>query len=146
MSTNGLREKPKRTGRIIAAVAAVLWAALIFILSAQPGTGVFPEHPDFLNVVAHFCLYLVFAVLIALAFNSPNSPLWKTALIALVIASLYAVSDELHQLIDNNGRFADPFDWLTDTIGAFVGAAATIWVLSAHKVKQSRARDAEKRR
>jgi VanZ family protein len=143
MSTNGLREKPKRTGRIIAAVAAILWAALIFGLSSIPGSG-FPAHPNVLNVGAHFCEYLILAVLIALAFNSPNRAFWKTALIALIIASLYGASDEVHQLF-TPGRFSDPLDWVTDTLGALVGAAATIWILSARKVKQSRARDAQKK-
>jgi VanZ family protein len=150
MSTNGLREKPKRTGRIVAGVAAALWAGLIFGLSSIPGSGVFPEHPDFLNIVAHFGLYLVLAVLLALAFNSPTRAFWKTALIALVIATLYGVSDELHQFF-TPGRSSDPFgsgkptDLIVDTLGSFIGAAGTIWVLSARKVKQSRARDAEKR-
>lgn len=143
MSTNGLREKPKRTGRIIAAVAAILWAALIFGLSSVPGNG-FPSHPNILNVVAHFCEYLIFAVLLALAFNDPKRAFWKTALTALIIASLYAASDEVHQLF-TPGRFSDPLDWVTDTLGALLGAAATIWVLSAQKVKQSRARDSQKR-
>jgi VanZ family protein len=143
MSTNGLREKPKQTGRIIAAVAAIIWAGVIFALSSIPG-GDFIPHPNALNVVAHFCEYLLLSVLIALAFNSPDRAFWKTALIALIITSLYGASDEIHQLF-TAGRSSDPLDWVTDTVGAFLGAAATIWILSARKVKQSRARDAQKK-
>jgi VanZ family protein len=148
MTPSGLREPAKNKGRRIAGIAAVLWAALIFWLSSIPGTGTFPAHPDFLNVVAHFCLYAVLAVLVALALNSPKRALWKTALIALVIAALYGVSDELHQFF-TPGRSSDPFgsgspfDLIIDTLGALVGSVATIWFISAQKVKRSRARDGE---
>jgi VanZ family protein len=144
---NGLKEKPKQTVRIIAIIAAILWAALIFWLSSIPGAD-YPQHPSFLNIVAHLCLYLVLAVFLALAFNSPKRALWKTALLALVIAALYGVSDEFHQLF-TPGRSSDPFgtgspfDLIIDTIGALVGAAATIWFLSARKVAKSRNRDKE---
>jgi VanZ family protein len=143
MPTSGLREKPKRIVRIIALVAAILWAALIFFLSSIKGSG-FPSHPNILNVIAHFGEYLVLAVLLTLALNSPGQALWKTALIALAIASLYGGSDEIHQLFVE-GRSADPLDWVTDTLGALVGAIATVWLISARKVKRSRERDAEKR-
>lgn len=142
MSTSGLREKPKRAPRVIAIIAALIWAALIFAVSHVSG-GDFPSHPSFLNIVAHFCEYTVFAVLLALALHSPGRALWKTALAALVIASLYAVSDEFHQSFIP-GRTPDPLDWLTDTLGALLGSVATVWVISARKVKQSRSRDASR--
>jgi VanZ family protein len=143
MPTSGLREKPRRTLRIVALIAAILWAALIFFLSSIPGSG-FPSHPNALNVVAHFGEYLVLAVLLTLVLNTPDRALWKTALIALAIASLYGASDEIHQMFVD-GRSSDPLDWVTDTLGALLGSVATIWVISARKVKQSRARDAGKR-
>lgn len=48
--------------------------------------------------------------------------LWLLMLAAVVIASLYGASDELHQLFVP-GRLCDPADWLTDTCGAALGAA-----------------------
>jgi VanZ family protein len=142
MTPSELKQKPKNRGRVIAAFLAVIWAAVIFCISSIPGSG-FPGHPDILNTVAHFIEYALLAVLLTLALNSPKRALWITALVALIIASLYGASDELHQLLGNNGRFADPLDWLTDTIGALVGAFGTIWFISAQKVKQSRKRDGE---
>jgi VanZ family protein len=142
MSATGLREKPRRLVRVVALVAAILWAVLIFCVSAIPGSG-FPSHPNILNVVAHFGEYLILAVLVTLVFNSPNQALWKTALIALAIASLYGGSDEIHQLFVA-GRSADPLDWAVDTVGALLGAVGTVWFISAQKVKRSRARDAER--
>jgi len=141
VSPSDLKEKPRNTRRIIAGIAAVAWAALVFIASAIPGND-YPPHPEPLNIVAHFCLYLMFAVLLTLAFNGPKRALWISALIALVVASLYGISDEVHQLFVP-GRSSDPMDWLVDTTGALVGATATIWLLSARKVKKSRARDGE---
>ena len=142
MPDSGLREKPKRTLRIITAVAAVLWAALIFFLSSIPGSG-FPPHPDILNSIAHFFMYCALVILVTLALNSPKRALWKTALIAIVICSLYGASDEFHQSF--TGRNCDIFDWIIDTVAAIVGAGATIWFISSRKVKSSRARDAEKK-
>lgn len=40
---------------------------------------------------------------------------------AVALASLYGVTDELHQLFVP-GRMCDPADWLTDTLGATLGA------------------------
>jgi VanZ family protein len=136
---SGLREKPKNTLRIIAAIAAVLLAVAIFIVSGIPSDSL-PKGPSFLTTVAHFCEYLLLAILLTVAINAPKRALWITAVIALVLASLYGVSDEVHQMFVP-GRNPDPLDWLTDTLGALVGAIATIWFISARKVKRSRQRD-----
>jgi VanZ family protein len=141
MSHNDLRDKPKMTLRIVAALGAVIWAALIFGLSAIPGDG-YPEHPGFLNYIAHFGEYLILAVPITLALHSQKRALWKSALIALLIASVYAVSDEFHQYFVP-GRDCNPIDWAVDTLGALVGAIGTIFYLSFKKVQHSRARDGE---
>ncbi|MCL2339642.1 MAG: VanZ family protein [Actinomycetia bacterium] len=143
MAGNGLTPKPHSGGRIIAAVLAVLLAAAIFFCSSLPGSS-FPAHPDFLNTVVHFFSYLALAVLVTLALNSPRRKLWLTALLALIIVSLYGASDEIHQLFVA-GRVADPLDWLTDTLGALIGAVATIWVISARRVRRSRQRDNQTR-
>jgi len=81
-------------------------------------------------------------VLLTLTLNSPKRALWLTGLLAVIIASLYGASDEFHQIF-TPGRTPDVFDWLTDTAGAFVGAAVTVWFLSARKVKRSRRRDSK---
>jgi len=148
MPASELREKPRQTVRIIATIAAVVWAIVIFILSTIPASG-YPSHPGFLNYVAHFFEYAIFAVLLTLAINSPKRALWKTAVIAMLIASLYAITDELHQYLANlyfdSGRHGDPIDWLTDTVGAIVGASAAVWFISSRKVKASRAKDAKRK-
>ena len=140
MPDSGIREKPKKLPRIIAWVLVVLWAALIFFLSSIPGTG-FPSYPEPLNVVAHFVLYMVLGILLTRALGYSKMPLWKVALIAIAIASLYGVSDEFpqHYVPD---RIMDPMDWVVDTLGAITGAIVTIFYLSSKKVSRSRKKDA----
>lgn len=142
MPQSSLKGKARNTRRIIFAALAALWAVAIFVASSIPSSGL-PSGLGFWTSVAHFCEYLVLAVLLTLALQSDKRALWKTALLALVIASLYGASDEFHQLFVS-GRNSDPLDWVVDTIGALVGSAATVWVISAQKVKRSRMRD-EKR-
>lgn len=113
--------------RIVATTLVALCAIAIFIFSHIPGAS-YPPHPGFLNYIAHFCEYAVFAVLIAIALTGGKLKPWQVAIIALAIASAYAVSDEIHQYFIP-GRVADPMDWLTDTLGATLGVIITTLVL-----------------
>ncbi|MEC4272010.1 VanZ family protein [Adlercreutzia sp. R25] len=130
----------------------MLWAAVIFFMSAHAGsdfdgTGplaaikrwlvglvapVFGPETDIVNVAAHFTEYLVFGVLLFLAAHQtwPNAKTVQLALIAIALASLYAVTDEFHQSFVP-GRLCDPADWLTDTLGAALGASAAATLSSA---------------
>ncbi len=54
---------------------------------------------------------------------------WTRVVIAIVLATLYGVSDEFHQLFVP-GRSADRYDVLADCIGATMGAAIG-WFASA---------------
>jgi len=139
MRSDSLREKPKQTPRVVAAVLAVLVAVAIFIGSSIPGS-LSPAHPEFLNVIGHFSEYFLLAALITVATNAPQRKLWIAALIGIAIASLYGVSDEFHQLFVP-GRTSDQMDWVTDTVGALFGAATAVWVISARIVNRSRRRD-----
>ena len=141
MSSSGLRKEQKRLPQVIAWVLVIVWAAVIFTLSSIPGTS-YPSHPEPLNVVAHFLLYFAFAVLVTYALGHSKLSLWKVALIAIAIASLYCASDEFHQSFVDF-RNSDIMDWFVDTIAAIVGTAATIFYLSAKKVSHSRRRDGE---
>jgi VanZ family protein len=125
----------------VAAIGAILWATLIFMLSAIPGDS-YPSHPGFLNYIAHFCEYAIFTALLLVAIHGDKRKLWLSALIAIVIASLYGSSDELHQFFVPN-RDSSPIDWLTDTIGAIAGGAITIFFISFRIVKRSREKDAK---
>lgn len=148
---------PQRRQLILSWTLVALWAAVIFFMSAHAGSDfdgegplaaikrwlvglaapVFGPDTDIVNVVAHFTEYLVFGVLLLLAVRRTWPALgWgKLALIAIAVASLYAITDELHQSFVP-GRMCDPADWLTDTLGATLGSfAAALFAARAHSAR-----------
>jgi VanZ family protein len=73
----------------------------------------------------HFSGYAVLGFLLARAFRSEGLS-WATAAVgAIVVTSLYGVSDELHQMFTPL-READVRDWMADTLGGLVGAGVHI--------------------
>ncbi|HKQ71583.1 MAG TPA: VanZ family protein [Polyangiaceae bacterium] len=100
------------------------WAALIFALSSVPGR----KFPDLkvlsYDKVLHGGVYAVLGALCFLAIRKTWS-LRTSWLIgaSVVAATLYGVSDELHQSFVP-GRSVDMFDVLADCIGSLVGSAA----------------------
>lgn len=106
----------------------VLYAALIFALSAQ-------SHPlPFLPPVIwghdkllHLAEYAVLGGLIARALRLGGRRPARVLVLALLAASLYGASDELHQKFVPD-RTADPRDWAADTAGAALGAAAVTFL------------------
>ena len=108
------------------ALPAVLWAALIFVASAQSQL---PQAPlGLLDVLlkkgAHLAEYAILAVLIyrGLRPGTPARP-WPRTALAWALATLYAVSDEVHQSF-RPGRVATPVDVAVDATGALLGLAA----------------------
>lgn len=103
-----------------------LYAGAIFFLSAQSHP---EEHlPSFLlkdvsDKVLHTVEYAVLGGLCYRAFRwGLNGQVAARALIiAIVTASLYGVTDEVHQLFVPF-RESSWQDWLADTIGAVIGA------------------------
>ncbi|MDR1023557.1 MAG: VanZ family protein [Prevotellaceae bacterium] len=98
-------------------------AAAIWILSSQSRLpvikGVFG-----IDKVQHILAYAVLAVGVAFWFSRAR---WKvhaaqTLVVAACIASLYGVTDEVHQHFVP-GRDCNVWDWAADTIGALLGAA-----------------------
>lgn len=124
--------------------AVALWAAFIFFMSAHSGddlsTGddliarvkqwlaaataaLFGPGVDVVSPAAHFAEYAVFGALLfgALQQSFPDRRSWRLAAVAVVIASLYGATDELHQYFVPD-RACDPLDWLVDTCGSALGA------------------------
>jgi VanZ family protein len=90
-----------------------LWAAVIFALSAIPSLSTDLGTWDLiLRKLGHLT---EFAILGALLYRAVSR-----APAAIALASLYAVTDELHQAFVS-GRHASPLDWLIDTAGATAG-------------------------
>lgn len=102
-------------------IPVVLWAGVIFALSAVPSLGTGLGTWDFvLRKLAHTAEY---AILGALLFRAT-----RRAPAAVVLASAYAITDEFHQTFVA-GRHGSPVDWLIDTAGALIGVtiAARVW-------------------
>ena len=108
---------------------AVLYAATLFTLSSF---SVLPEPPmDVSDKTEHFTAYSGFALSILWGFSGGrlSAVSWRKGLAAIALASLYGVTDELHQYFVP-GRNCDVHDWLADTTGAAIavalGVAATV--------------------
>jgi len=110
MSTN-----PARIASLLLPPLALM--AVIFYLSAQPGTEEYSLWEVVLRKIGHAGGYALLAVAWWRAFRglSPRRPV--LAVVAAVAISLaYAVSDELHQT-SVTGRHGSPVDVLIDAIG-----------------------------
>ncbi len=145
----------KSTGLMVASwIAVVAWACFIFFMSSNTsdglnqGLGLFSQiyqvmkdvqasllgpDTDVLSSIAHFCEYTVLGVLLANALRWHLS-LKKACVLAIVCASVYGVSDEIHQIFVP-GRMCDPVDWLVDTVGASLGAILTSVALGKRSTK-----------
>lgn len=100
----------------------LLWASTLFVLSSIPGD----RYPD-VNVpnsdkLAHICLYLPFGLLLGRWF----SPAGAISIAAVIAGTLYAASDELHQIFVTN-RSCSVADWIVDVFSILAGL--TLWRL-----------------
>ena len=103
---------------------AIVWMLVIFLASSvsQPRLplGVADYH-------AHFAVYAVLGVLVTWgrAQGRLRNVTFPSALVAVLVATLYGVSDEVHQAFVP-GRDPSLSDVLADGVGALVGAVA-VW-------------------
>ena len=121
-------------------MAVLAWYALIFVLSSVPGRDL-PEMPaQNADKVVHAAVYAVLGALCLRAlgrtFANLRAPL--AVVCAVALATLFGISDELHQLL-TPGRSADPFDVLADAIGGAIGALLALAVRSASAARSRRA-------
>ena len=109
---------------VLAFAPAVLYAAVIFALSSQPN----PLHflpPELLlqDKVLHALAYAILGALLVPGFRGAGCSPRCSLLLAVALASLYGATDEFHQSFVP-GRSTDVLDWVADTLGAALGAAA----------------------
>lgn len=135
-----------KTNKLIAAILlslVIAVAAIIFILSSQTGdvsndvsqgvTDAFVDgdkQPGFslhrlIRKCAHMAEYAALSFLLCafIVYVWRSAPFYRTALIAWFIATLYGVSDEIHQLFVP-GRSGALKDVLFDAAGAAIGVLA----------------------
>lgn len=123
--------------RIILFGLVLAWMALIFwfssagheVSSGQSTEAVRVLHqtigvvlPEMtVRKAAHVALYLVLGGLLVLLVRTYNVRWSKAVMIAVAIACVYAISDEVHQLLVG-GRSGQVSDMALDTVAAAVGA------------------------
>jgi VanZ family protein len=114
--------------------------AAIFVVSGIPNLGPLPANTS--DKAAHFAAYALLGALLARAVAGAvwagytRTSVWK----AWTFATLYAVSDELHQTFVP-GRTASLGDGLADSIGALAGAAAALLIARRVQRLQAEVRD-----
>jgi VanZ family protein len=101
----------------------LLLMGLIYFFSAQPSLDSGLGWIDTVGrKLTHFAEYALLCVL-WWRFLRIAMPDRRAALVAFLISSLYAATDELHQSFVD-GRHGTPVDWLIDTAGAAAAAFA----------------------
>ena len=107
-----------RPSALSAWLPVVTWAAVIFAFSSVPSLGTDLGAWDLiLRKCAHLAEYAILGGLLARATRSPG--------LAVLLAALYAVTDEVHQTFVED-RVGAPVDVALDTIGALIGVL--LWV------------------
>ena len=112
---------------------ALLCAALIFYLSSRPSSALPSPWFPHMDKFVHALEYAVFSVLLFRALFWPvyskfqKKDLRKGALIVLLISSLYALSDEIHQIYVP-GRAATFPDWMADFLGSGFAVALCLFL------------------
>lgn len=105
--------------KILHWLPALAWMALIFYMSSRTGLA----GPAWVSVAGHIVEYGVLAGLLYFALNrTTRGDRLKIAALAIILATLYGISDEWHQSFVP-GRVPDMIDVLTDFLAATAVAA-----------------------
>ncbi len=106
-------------------VPALLWACIIFAASSIPSTK-FPQLFHRINdKVIHAAIFCVLGLLVYRALEprvKATTLAWGRLVVAVLIVSLYGLSDEFHQRYVP-GRSVDVLDFTADTVGGILAAA-----------------------
>lgn len=139
-----------QTKQIIYIILIVIWLVAVFLFSNQNGDASSDTSGKMINGIlkvvgknesdqeklveklqppirklAHLTLYFIGGVFIALLVKTFNIPIAKQIIYSQIFLTIYAVSDEFHQLF-SSGRGASIIDIAIDSIGGFVGIILTI--------------------
>ena len=107
--------------RLMLLIPPLALMGLIFVLSAQPDLDSGLGTIDLIGrKIVHFCEYALLCWLWWRVFE-PELGASRAALVAFLISSGYAATDELHQVFVE-GRHGAPLDWVIDSAGAGVAA------------------------
>lgn len=115
----------------------VVWFIALFLLSSIPKLPPGPDIP-FEDKILHTVYYSIGAACFYLARRFRHNTLGGMAATFTAVLFCMAVGafDEFHQSFVTNRSGNDPFDWLADTLGGFLGSlfGRMTWrMLVAHK-------------
>jgi VanZ family protein len=123
--------------KILPKIPALLVVTAIWMLSSQ-STLPIPKGILGFDKFQHLIAYLALAGTFAFWFSPTQRQFHRlrTFLLIVLVSSLYGVIDEVHQFYVP-GRNCNVWDWMADTIGAFLGAGAAMllgrWVFRKRK-------------
>ena len=118
----------------------VTWLIGLWVLSSVPGEDI--ELPPFLGAdkLAHLLYFAVGGALLALFIRAACSwKRWRVSWTVLLAMLVIGAVDEFHQLHTVNRSGADPFDWLADCAGGFLGAIVIGWLYGRASDRSGRA-------
>ena len=112
----------------------ILYCLLIYIQSAHPSPKQIPSFP-FVDKVLHFAAYGIMGILFYRAYQTLRikNNIQLLMLLSAVSASLYGISDEIHQSFVPF-REAEVADVVADIIGAFSG----VWLYRLLMISRER--------
>ncbi len=99
-----------------------IWAGVIFILSSIPGSNYPPVLFNY-SYLAHFFEFFILSILILRALGIQEKNIYFT----LIIAVIYALSDEVHQMYIVD-RSLSLIDWLVDFLAIIMGVK--LWLFN----------------
>jgi VanZ family protein len=116
---------------LLAWLPVLAWAGLIFAFSAQSDLRFLPDQRlDFVvRKIGHMGVFGILALLLWRALASTTS-LRRPWAWSVVLAGLYAATDELHQGFVT-GRYPSPVDVAIDAVGALIAVAIVLAILLA---------------
>ncbi len=130
--------------KIVVIALIILWCVIIFLLSNATGdkstrdseriiskiynkithNRLKTQTLEKLNIILRKCMHAVvfciLEILIFLCLRTFGVHNWKLSIMSIVLASLYACSDEFHKKFVE-GRHCDFIEVLIDIVGAFIG-------------------------
>ena len=106
-------------GNKIHYLPALLWSLVILAFTSIPDLS--PPSLGFTwqDKFEHFAAYSLFGA--AITYGNIRSNKYRAFLGAVIFCSVFGVLDEIHQHWIH-GRSTDPYDWVADTSGAFIGS------------------------
>jgi VanZ family protein len=131
---------PKIT-KILIKFPAILIAGALWILSSQ---SILPKPKGIFGFdkFQHLLAYAVLSAAVCLWFSPEfrERRLVITLFFAALISSVYGVIDEVHQYFVP-GRDCDVWDWVADTLGAFIGAGSFLWIARTSRPRQNKTQE-----